>query len=164
MRLLALAAGLAGAGALAQFPEASQHYVQRLAGAVDELAIVVSDFDRSAGSAGLTRVEALAELSGSAFLSARNADMTRTITRFEALSSDLTLLREAGPVERALLLPARLDSEIGRRAMQDFRPALPLTASGAGFAGVGFLGGYGLLAMLISVAARLMRRRAHPET
>ena len=159
MRLLALAAGLAGAGTLAQFPEASQHYVQRLAGAVDELSIVVEDFDRSAQSAGLTRDEALAELSGSAFLSARNADMTRTITRYEALSSDLTLLREAGAVERALLLPARLDTEIGRRAMQDFRPALPLTASGAGFAGAGFLGGYGLLALLMGLAARLMRRR-----
>lgn len=164
MRLLALAAGLAGAGTLAQFPEASQHYVQRLAGAVDELSIVVADFDRSAQSAGLTRDEALAELSGSAFLTARNADMTRTITRYEALSSDLTLLREAGPVERALLLPARLDTEIGRRAMQDFRPALPLTASGAGFAGAGFLGGYGLLALIMGLAARLLRRRRPAET
>jgi len=159
MKILALAAGLAGAGALAQFPEASQHYVQRLAGAVDELSIVVADFDRSAQSAGLTRDEALAELSGSVFLSARNADMTRTIRRFEALSSDLTLLREAGPVERAVLLPARLDTEIGRRALEDFRPALPLTISGAGFAGVGFLGGYGLLALLMAFGARLLRRR-----
>ena len=133
--------------------------MQRLAGAVDEVSIVVADFDRSAQSAGLTRDEALAELSGSAFLSARNADMTRTITRYKALSSDLTLLREAGAVERALLLPARLDTEIGRRAMQDFRPALPLTASGAGFAGAGVLGGYGLLALLMGLVARLMRRR-----
>ena len=164
MRLLALAAGLAGAGAMAQFPEASQHYVQRLAGAVDELSVVVADFDRSAQSAGLTREEALAELSGSAFLAARNADMTRTITRYEALSSDLTLLRAAGPVERALLLPARLDTEIGRRALEDFRPALPLTASGAGFAGVGFVGGYGLLVLLMAGAGRVMRRRPVAET
>lgn len=164
MRLLALAAGLAGAGAMAQFPEASQHYVQRLAGAVDELSVVVADFDRSAQSAGLTRDEALAELSGSTFLAARNADMTRTITRYEALSSDLTLLRAAGPVERALLLPARLDTEIGRRALEDFRPALPLTASGAGFAGVGFVGGYGLLALFLSGLGRLMRRRPVAET
>ncbi|WP_127557451.1 DUF2937 family protein [Nioella ostreopsis] len=164
MRLLALAAGLAGAGAMAQFPEASQHYVQRLAGAVDELSVVVADFDRSAQSAGLTRDEALAELSGSTFLAARNADMTRTITRYEALSSDLTLLREAGPVERALLLPARLDTEIGRRALEDFHPALPLTASGAGFAGVGFLAGYGLLALVMAGAGRVMRRRPVAET
>ena len=164
MRLLALAAGLAGAGAMAQFPEVSQHYVQRLAGAVDELSVVVADFDRSAHSAGLTRDEALAELSGSAFLAARNADMTRTITRYEALSSDLTLLRAAGPVERALLLPARLDTEIGRRALEDFRPALPLTASGAGFAGAGFLAGYGLLALLMAGLGRLMRRRPVAET
>lgn len=159
MKYLALVAGLAGAGAMAQFPEASQHYVQRLAGAVDELSIVVADFDRSAQSAGLTRQEALAELSGSAFLSARNADMTRTITRYEALSADLALLRAAGPVERAILLPARLDTEIGRRALQDFRPALPLSASGAVFAGAGFICGYALLAGLAALMARLFRRR-----
>ena len=159
MKLLALAAGLAGAGALAQFPEASQHYVQRLAGAVDELSIVVADFDRSAQAAGLTRDAALAELSGSAFLAARNADMTRTITRYEALSADLTLLRAAGPVERALLLPARLDTEIGRRALEDFHPALPLTVTGMGFAGAGFAAGYGLLAGLLAGLGRLRRRR-----
>ena len=55
MKYLALVAGLAGAGAMAQFPEASQQYVQRLAGAVDELSIVVADFDRSAQSARLFR-------------------------------------------------------------------------------------------------------------
>ncbi|WP_220089905.1 DUF2937 family protein, partial [Pseudomonas aeruginosa] len=84
--------------------------MQRLAGAVDELAVVVEDFDRSAEAAGLTRYQALDELTGTAFLNARNADMTRTLTRFEALSADLTLLRAAGPLERLLLMPARLDT------------------------------------------------------
>ena len=35
LRVLAVAAGLAGAGTLSQFPEFSQQYVQRLGGAVD---------------------------------------------------------------------------------------------------------------------------------
>lgn len=151
-----MAAGVAGAAVLAQFPEASTQYVQRLAGAVDELSVVVADFDRSAQSVGLTRQEALAQLGGSPFLDARNADMTRAIQRYETLSSDLTLLREAGPVERAVLLPARIDTEIGRRALGDFQPAVPVSASGAVFAGAGFLAGYGLLAGLL---ARLFRRR-----
>lgn len=164
MKAFALVAGIAGAGALAQFPEASQNYLQRLAGAVDELSVVVADFDRSAQGAGLTRGEALAELSGSAFLNARNADMTRTITRYEALSSDLSLLREAGPVERFVLIPARLDAEIGRRAMEDFQPALPVTPAGLGFAGAGFVAGYGLLAAIVALLARLLRRRRPAET
>ena len=159
MKILALVAGITGAAALAQFPEASTQYVQRLAGAVDELAVVVEDFDRSAEAAGLTRYQALDELTGTAFLNARNADMTRTLTRFEALSADLTLLRAAGPLERLLLMPARLDTEIGRRAIQDFQPALPASFLGVGFAAIGFLAGYGLLAALAGLLARLLRRR-----
>ena len=85
--------------------------------------------------------------------------MTRTLTRFEALSADLTLLRAAGPLERLLLMPARLDTEIGRRAMQDFQPALPASFLGVGFAAIGFLAGYGLLAALAGLLARLLRRR-----
>ncbi len=159
MRLIALAVGLVCAGVMAQFPEASTQYVQRLAGAVDELEIVVADFDRSAEAAGLTRDQALDELTGSTFLSARNADMTRTITRYDALSADLTLLRAAGPFERLMLMPARLDSEIGSRAMEDFAPAVPLTATGAGFAGIGFGLGYGLLVLLLWLISGLLRRR-----
>lgn len=159
MRFLALVAGLMGAGTFAQFPEASIQYVQRLAGAVDELSVVVEDFDRSARDAGLSRDDALAELTGSAFLNARNADMIRTITRYDTLSDDLTMLRTAGPFERLILMPARLDGEIGRRAMEDFQPALPLTATGAGFAGIGFATGYGLLLVLIWAATRMARSR-----
>lgn len=163
MRIFAVAAGIVGAGAFAQFPEVSQQYVQRLAGAVDELSVVVADFDASAEAANLSREEALAELSGSTFLASRNADMTRTITRYEALSADLTMLREAGPFERLALMPTRLDGEIGARALEDFRPALPLTPTGAGFAGIGFVAGYALLAGLVLLVVRLMRRRREVE-
>ncbi len=156
MKFLALAAGLAAAGALAQFPEVSQQYIQRLSGAVEELAVVVEDFDNSAQAAGLTRADALAELSGTAFLNARSADMMRTIQRYEALSADLTILQTASPVERLLLMPARLDSEIGARAMQDFVPAIPVTATGLTFAGIGFGAGYVLLLGL----GGLFRRRS----
>ena len=58
IRILAMAGGLAGAMALSQFPEFSQQYMQRMAGAVDELRGVVLAFDQSASQAGLTRAEA----------------------------------------------------------------------------------------------------------
>ncbi|WP_300519133.1 DUF2937 family protein [Aliiroseovarius sp.] len=60
IRVLALVGGLGGAVTLSQFPEYSQQYLQRLAGAVDELSAVVAAFDASAAGFDLTRVEALA--------------------------------------------------------------------------------------------------------
>ena len=158
MRVIALIAGLAGAGSFAQLPAYSQQYLQRLAGAVDALAVVVADFDASATDAGLSREAALAELSGSAFLDARHADMRRSIDRYEALSSDLVLLRAANGTERVALTAARLDAEIARRAWADFEPALPTTASGALHSGVGFLAGFGFWAAVAGLGRAALRR------
>jgi hypothetical protein len=63
-RALGMLGGLALGFALSQFPEYAQQYVQRLGGAVDELRIIVADFDRGAAEAGLTRDEALARFAG----------------------------------------------------------------------------------------------------
>ncbi len=68
-------------------------------------------------------------------------------------------LRAAGMVERAALIPARLDAEIGRRAMADFEPAIPVTPTGAGFAGAGFVAGYGGFSAIAAGFAALWRRR-----
>ncbi|MEM9755565.1 MAG: DUF2937 family protein [Pseudomonadota bacterium] len=160
-----MAAGIVGAGALAQLPEYSQQYEQRLAGAVDELAVVVADFDRTAEAAGLSRDEALEELAGTEFLDGRNADMTRTVRRFERLSRQLDRLRRAGPLGRAALVPLHLDSDVGRRALGEFEPGIPTTSAGLGFALAGFCLGYigwagGATAMR---RAGARRRRAEPE-
>ena len=64
IRALILAGGVAGAAGLSQFPEYSQQYNQRLAGAVDELSHVVADFDASAAAEGLSREAALAQMVG----------------------------------------------------------------------------------------------------
>lgn len=158
MRIVAMIVGLTGAGICAQAPEFSQQYLQRLAGAVDELAVVVADFDRSAADAGLTRAAALDELSGTSFLEARNADMRRNFARYERLSADLSLLRAATAIERAALTPARLDPEIASRAWADFEPGLPLTSASAGLAAVGFLAGFGLWAGISGMAFATLRR------
>ena len=57
-KVLALAGGVAGAAGLSQYPEFSQQYIQRLAGQVDALTVVVADFDRSALANGLSRAAA----------------------------------------------------------------------------------------------------------
>lgn len=158
-RILVLAGGLAGATGLSQFPEFSQQYLQRLAGQVDALTIVVRDFDTTASKSGLTRDQALAQLQGTTFLDGRRADMTRAFDRHGRLENDLTILRATGPLER-LLLPHRMgDLPTLDSTWSDFKPAIPVTSTGLISAGVGFALGYGLLKLLLGVLAWPFRRR-----
>lgn len=149
LRAITLAGGLAGAAGLSQFPEYSQQYSQRLGGAVDELSRVVGDFDASAQAVGLTRAAALEQMTGTAFLDRRRADMTRTFERHARLTSDLAALRGAGPFMRAYHAARLTDPEIAARAWGDYRPALPMTLAGAVFAGLGFLAGAGMIRLML---------------
>ena len=152
VRTMALAGGLAGAVACSQFPEYSQQYMQRLGGAVDALGEVVADFDASAATAGLSRAEALAEMEGTAFLARRGADMGRTFTRFERLSTDLAVLQGNGPFMRAYYGSRLTDRDIARAAWSAYQPAVAVNFAGLVFAGAGFvLGvlGVGLLFRLL---------------
>lgn len=159
-RVLTLAGALAGGAGLSQFPEFSQQYLQRLAGQVDALTVVVRDFDASAQKNGLSREEALAELQGTAFLDDRRQDLRRTFLRHARLSDNLVALREAGPLER-LLMPQRLgDAETLAATWGDFRPAVPVTLDGLAAAGIGFLGGGLALSGLLSLLLWPFRRRA----
>lgn len=166
-KVLALAGGVAGAAACSQYPEFSQQYMQRLAGQVDALTAIVSDFDRSAGANGLTRDEALAQLQGTGFLAARRADMQNAFTRQERLTKDLTFLRLATPMER-MVMPQRLaDPETFRATWADFRPAVPLSVEGGVAAGLGFLGGWavvaGVLGLMLWPFRRYPARRNQPS-
>ena len=159
VRLLALAGGVAGGVALSQFPEFSQQYLQRLAGQVDALSAVTADFDASAAKSGLTREAALAAMTGTEFLGYRQADMRATFTRHDRLQSDLTLLREAGPVER-LFLPQRFDDPALLSATwSDFQPAVPATTAGVTTGAVGFAGGWAAMMGLLALILRPFRRR-----
>lgn len=158
--LLRLAAALALAAAASQFPAFSDQYVQRLGGRVDALAQVAADFDRSAAAAGLSRDQALAELSGSAFRDAHGADMRRTFARLDRARADLALLRLAGPLER-MLLPHRMrDPDTLAATWGDFRPALPLTPAGLWAAGLGLAIGWLLAGLPGRLVTRLRGRPA----
>lgn len=163
IRILTFIVGLLGATGLSQFPEFSQQYLQRLAGAVDELRRVVADFDASAEGVGMTREQALAALSEGEFQQARQADMRRTITRSEDLSADLEALRSASMLRRVMQPQRFTDAEIARAAWGDFKPAVPVTATGAGFAAAGFGLGWGFAALFWGVLGwpfRALRRRS----
>jgi hypothetical protein len=150
-RTLAMLGGLALGFAFSQFPEYAQQYEQRLGGAVDELRIIVEDFDNDARKFGLNRQEALQHYATSpdAFLVGRGVSMARTLARFEKLSAALADLRGAGPIERIEHLNDYFDSEISARALEAYKPAIPVTAEGIMWAIAGFLIGSAAVSALI---------------
>ncbi|WP_417721004.1 DUF2937 family protein [Salipiger sp.] len=153
-KTLALAAGLTGAAGLSQFPEFSQQYVQRLGGTVDELARSLAEFDRDAAGLGLDRAEALRQLAtGGDFGAARADTMGDTIRRHDRLAADLAALTGAGALERVRLATHLTDPDLVQRTWQSYRPAVPVTPEGAAFAGTGFVGGWFVVSLLLSVLA-----------
>lgn len=144
-RIVKMVGGVLCGCALSQFPEYSQQYVQRMGGALDELSTVVADFDTSAKASGYSRQEALNALSGSGFLDARQIDIKRTFKRFDKLSDDYTRLKDANAFIRFAYVARMRDIEIIKGTSKDFQPAVPVTFAGAGFVGIGYFAGYGLL-------------------
>jgi hypothetical protein len=145
---------------LSQFPEYAQQYTQRLGGAVDELRVITEDFDRAALAGGLDRDQALTRYNASNddFLAGRGTSMSATFLRYDMLSRTLADIEGAGPVERLQSLPAYLDTDIGRRTLENYRPAMPVTMEGILYAGGGFILGYLLVSGLVRFCALPFRR------
>ena len=141
---IAIVGGMALGLVFSQFPEYAQQYEQRLGGAVDELRIITSDFDNAAQQAGLTREQAFAryEASPDTFLVGRGLGMRAVFGRYERLSADLADLEAAGPLQRVEHLGQYLDSDVGARALAAYKPAMPVTPEGFGWAIAGLLLGY----------------------
>jgi hypothetical protein len=160
-RSLSVLGGLCLAALLSQFPEYAQQYTQRLGGAVDELRAITMEFDSAASAAGLTRQQALAHYAQSpdSFLEGRGGSMTGTFARYDQLSLTLTELRQAGPLQRLEHLPDYLDSDVGKRTLDDFQPALPETNEGLLYALAGFALGYVIVSVLCSLIMLPFRRR-----
>lgn len=160
-RMIAGIGGIGLAVMLSQFPEYAQQYTQRLGGAVDELRIVTEKFDRDAAEAGLDRQQALAryQTSSDDFLTGRGGSEAANFDRYEQLSLTLARIENAGPVERFQFLPAYLDSDIGQRTLQNYRPAVPVTMEGILYAGGGFIIGYLVLSGVWRFMALPFRRR-----
>ncbi len=160
-RLVAILGGVAGAVAMSQFPEFSQQYLQRLAGKVDALQIVVADFDASAAKSGLTRDAALTQMTGTQFNTDHQADMRATFTTAQTLGNNLATLRAASPLTR-LAMPQRLaDVETLQATWADYQPAIPTTADGAITAGIGYVAGWGAIALLWRLLAWPFRKRRY---
>lgn len=162
-RMIAGIGGLGLALVLSQFPEYAQQYTQRLGGAVDELRVITEDFDRAAAEGGLDRATALGryEASNDDFLAGRGTSMTSTFQRYDQLSATLARIQNADAVERLQSLPAYLDTDIGRRTLESYKPAVPVTMEGILYAGGGFILGYLVLSGIWRFVTLPFRRQRY---
>ena len=85
--------------------------------------------------------------------------MERTFIRYDLLSETLQKIEGADPFERFKNLPAFLDTDIGRRTLENYQPAVPVTMEGLFYAAGGFGLGYLVLSALIRFCALPFRRR-----
>src|SRR5690606_28797245 len=122
---------------------------------------ITEEFDRAAAAGGLDRVTALGryEASNDTFLAERGGSMSLTFERYEQLSATLTRIEGANAIERFQSLPAFLDTDIGRRTLEAYKPAVPVTMEGILYAGGGFILGYLVLSGLCRFIALPFRRR-----
>ncbi|MEL6700851.1 MAG: DUF2937 family protein, partial [Pseudomonadota bacterium] len=116
--VLTLVFGLSGAAGLSQFPEFSQQYLQRLAGAVQVLEEDVAEFDADAAALAMDRGGMLDALSQTEAGSLRADTMGRKIDRFETLSANLSALRDAGPFARLAQAPRFTDPDLAAGALE----------------------------------------------
>lgn len=144
---MALAIGISAS----QMPEFAQQYRQRLGGAIEELGHVVSEFDRDAASAGLSRTQALDlhEQAAQPLFKARGRSMSNAIARYENLLEQQKDFAERSPLLQPLLL-GYSDRATFAGTWQDFRPAVPITTAGLIWAAFGFF--FGVCAMYLLAA------------
>ena len=160
-RLISLAGGVMLGVIASQFPEFAQQYEQRLGGAVDELRGFVESFDTSAEREGLSRDEALDTYAATedGFLNRRGEDVQATIARYNRLETQLNALENADIVSRVTDIAVYYDQGIGERALEAYKPAVPVTPEGFVYAGTGLIVGYSVLASLGWAGKRSIRRR-----
>ncbi|WEZ84261.1 DUF2937 family protein [Rhizobium sp. 32-5/1] len=158
-RFLALGAGLFGGIVLSQAPEMTQQYGQRIGGALDELRVIVENFDQQAAQNKIDRDKALTlyGASGEPFLRSQGVSMQETITRFETLEAQNEALSTALPVLKPFVLIRDADSAILANAWRDFIPAVPISIPGLVWAAIGFVCGWTLLRILAFLSREAYR-------
>ena len=165
-RILAVAIGLMTGLAGAQMPEFAQQYRQRIGGAIDELRVIVEDFNAQAAEHHLDRQQALNAYAQSSddFLRDRGVSMRSTITRYETLLSQQLHLGTAAPVAKPFVLLGNADDVVFANTWRDFVPGVPVSFAGLVWGAIGFIGGW-IVAALLGLGARqaVRTRRVHRE-
>jgi hypothetical protein len=130
-----------GAVLFSQIPEFLQQYLQRLGGHLDEARRQLGHFQEIASKAGLTLDELIAKSQGSPEPTVVQLGrlMHETAARVEALAVAEAGIRNASLFSRPLIFLRHLDLPIARATWTIFKPAVPTTAEGLVYAGIGVL-------------------------
>lgn len=163
LRIFTLAFGLLGAAILSQAPEFAQQYLQRLAGAADELTAQVEALDTRAANQNLNRYDYIRR-----FLANQDSAIQaegQALSDLLARERDVRIALEAIRTAPIFLFPwtamTHMDPVTAWRTAGDYKPAMPLTATGALHAAVGFI----TVALVFRILVFLLRprRRARQE-
>jgi hypothetical protein len=162
-RLLDRILCVVGAVLFSQFPEFMQQYLQRLEGHLDEARLAVDRFKAAAAQSGMSLDQLVAD-------TARNPDpsmgklggvIQAAVARVDELSASDAALRGASIATKPFVFFAHMDRGIARATLAIYRPAVPTTAEGIVYAGLGLIVILGIYHLLIRAPiARRMRRRA----
>ncbi len=147
-RWILIGFGLICAAVLTQVPTFHQQYLQRLGGHVDELARQVAALDERAAKVGTDRYGYIRDFVGNqnATVQLEGRHLLDMVTRHVVLSNSLNRLTEMPMLYVGAALAVEADPAIALGALENFRPAVPLTIHGVGYGVAGFfLGFFGLM-------------------
>ena len=139
---------IAGAAGLSQFPEFFRQYVQRLGGRFDQAAVQEERIVAAAREHGLATQDYVQRLLANTDAVARSEghNVLAALTDAERLRTAYQALVGASPLERPFVWLRHFDDSVARATLDQFVPALPLSAEGIVYAGIGMLIGLALLA------------------
>lgn len=130
MRFLHITAALAGGGALAQFPEFYQQYLQRLAGRLDELRQRAAEIANDAAAQGLDVQAYIARFLDSPAHALEGERMAEALENAARLGTAYDALARADAWQQFPLFLRHLDPALAGDAASLFQPALPLGLAG----------------------------------
>ena len=159
-RFLAFLLGVLGAVASSQAPEFTQQYMQNLTGRVAELEGVVARFDEDAARSGMGRSQALDTClrderpEGGISCLGRAED----VRRYERFRDQLAELDATSEWQRPITLARNPDRDVVMSTKAIFKPAVPTTLVGGGYAAAGFALLWGVSAALFGMIGGLFGR------
>jgi hypothetical protein len=140
-----------------QAPEFKNQYTQRIGGHVDELRVIVHNFDQDASRSNIDRSQALGLLKKNPepFVRAQGVRMEENILRLERLQDQKIALEGGGMLDGMITLALHYEQQLFDSTRESYKPAW--TGEGVLFGALVFT--MSLLGMILAAPMLLGRRR-----